>query len=561
MPFVTSKPKLKPGPKKSGTVRLKVVNRDTCKGVPIVPLHDIIVRVLTLAQTLSERTYYPYQVQFAYRVVQSLLLRDGKTLTALLSRQSGKTEVLSSLIAALLIIIPVLAKKYPNDWRFNLTDDTGRYRGFKRGIKIGIYAPIVSQAEIMFGRVKMFMETKTTKRILLELGLDLEVSNGDCVKLSHGSRLLCKTASINAKIEGETHDLLVLEEAQDIEDRKIKKSLMPMVASTKGSILMIGTATTRRCTFYDTIKKNERMELAGYCRDHFFYPHDICSRYNSLYKDFVEEQKVTIGEDSDEFRMSYGCEWVFERGMFLTQQQLFDPAVAQTTGPFSYIFDPLTIRNLDPRYSLVAGIDWGRDHDSTVVTVVAVDWNTPVFSGSSFADFTGNTAELYQRHLLSWKEWQGDNYEVQFEEIRSYLLSWGHRLVRVVTDSNSPGKPIYDRLAASFSSYPTEIVPFNFSPKVKSDGYRAYYSEICGKRFTFPAAKEVRTKHNYRRFVNEHLDARKNYKNGMMQVAHPDEKNAHDDYLDSAMLAVFGTLTPQLGTDIDFTENNVFFSR
>lgn len=545
--------------RKASALKLRVLNRETGSKFPVVPTHELCLRIVALAQTLSERTYYPYQVQFAYRIVQSVLLRDGKTLTALLSRQSGKSEVVSSLICALLVIIPILAKKYPNDWRFNMTDDGGRYRGFKRGIRIGIYAPKVAQSEIMFNRVKLFLDTESSKKVLSELKLEVVVSNGNTVKLSHGSRLICQTASINAKIEGETHDLLICEEAQDIDDRKIKKSLMPMVASTKGSIVMIGTASTKRCTFYDTIKKNERLEIAGHTRNHFFYPHSICSRYNSLYKDFVEEQKAIIGEESDEFKLSYDCIWIFERGMFVTQQQLLDDRVAQIAGPWSRIYDQVSAREIPWQYQFVAAIDWGRDHDSTVVTIGAVDWNNPVFSGEAYAGFTDNTAELFKRHIISWKEWHGDNYEAQFEEIKAYLLSWGPRLVRVVTDSNTAGKPIYDRLVASFSSYPVEIVPFNFSPKVKSEGYRAFYSEICGFRFTFPASAEVRKLNVYRRFVNEMLDLRKSYKNGLMCVAHPDEKHAHDDYPDSAMMMTHGTLTASVDGTIDFSENNPFF--
>lgn len=545
----------------TAAVRLRVLNKESGASVPKVPTHDLCVRIVTLAQTLSERVYYPYQVQLAYRVVKSILLRDGKTLTALLSRQSGKSEVLSSLICAILIIIPILAKKYPNDWRFNMTDDGGRYRGFKQGIKIGIYAPKAAQAEIMFGRVKSFLETDTCKKILKELGLEVLVSNGDTVRISNGSRLICQTASINAKIEGETHNFLVLEEAQDIDDKKIKKSLMPMVASTKGSIVMIGTASTKRCSFYETIKKNERLEMQGFERNHFFYPHSICSRYNSLYREFVEEQKATIGESSDEFKLSYDCEWLFERGMFVTHAQLFDPQIAMVNGPWSLIYDQNSARQLPPNYSLVAGIDWGRDHDSTVVTIVAVDWSAPVFSGEGFAGFSSEPSQLYQRHIISWKAWNGDNYEVQFEEIKSYLLSWGRRLVKVVTDSNSPGKPIYDRLVASFSAHPVEIVAFNFSPKVKSDGYRSFYSEICGKRITFPASEPVRKLEVYRKFVNETLDARKSYKNGLMQVAHADMKHCHDDFLDSAMLATYGTLSSGESGEIDVDSDNIFFSR
>lgn len=200
-----------------------VLNEETGAQYPVVPLSELVIGVVSLAQALAEKKFYPYQVQFAYRIVESLLLRDGAVITALLARQVGKTESLAAIISAILVALPLLAQRYPNDWRLNLTDNEGRYRGFRNGVRIGIYAPKLSQSEIMYNRVKLFMDTKTARRCLSEQNLEIEVSNGDTLRVSHGSRLLCQTASDKAKIEGETHHLLVLEEAQDIGEQKIKK--------------------------------------------------------------------------------------------------------------------------------------------------------------------------------------------------------------------------------------------------------------------------------------------------------------------------------------------------
>jgi hypothetical protein len=340
---------------------------------------------------------------------------------------------------------------------------------------------------------------------------------------------------------------------------KIKKSLRPMVASTKGTICMIGTATTQRCTFYDMIKLNERAELSGHKRNNFFYPHTVCSRYNSLYAEYIDQEKIKLGEHSDEFLMSYGCQWIFERGMFITPQVLFHHDIAQGGGSlFSIRYSPEMARKLPANYSVVAGIDWGRDHDSTIVTTVAVDFMNPLQTLHTMNEFGDFKIQLYRRHVIDWKEWLGDNYETQFEDIRQYLFSFGKRLSRVVTDSNTCGAPIYDRLVATFAAMDTEVMPFNFSPKVKSDGYKAFYAELCGRRVTFPADKSVRDSTEYRKFTHQMLDLRKSYKNGAMVVAHPDDKNAHDDYPDSLCLAVWGTLTSPNNYEVDFADENVF---
>jgi hypothetical protein len=64
-----------------------------------LPIEDICDRVVALAQVITEKQFYPYQVVLAHRIVEAMLLHEGDTITALISRQSGKglakgTEVL-----------------------------------------------------------------------------------------------------------------------------------------------------------------------------------------------------------------------------------------------------------------------------------------------------------------------------------------------------------------------------------------------------------------------------------------------------------------------------------
>jgi hypothetical protein len=546
-----------PAPPPAGrSARPRVLNESTSANLPLVPLQTLVVCILTLAQALCEKKYYPYQVQFAYRLIESILLRDGETVTALLARQSGKTDAIASVVAAILVIVPWLAKKYPNDWRLNLTDDDGRDRGYSRGIRIGIYAPRMDQAQIMFERVRLYLATKTARQVLLELRYTIDVSNGNTIKISNGSRSICESASEQSKIEGETHDLLIIEEAQDVSDIKVKKSLHPMVSSRNGTIVKIGTATSQRCDFYDSIKTNERTELAGGKQNHFFYPYTICERYNSLYRVYIEKEKVRIGEDSDEFQMSYGCRWLFERGMFITQEQLFHKDIALChTDLFSNLY-PFGLPTL-PQYSIVAGIDWGKMYDSTVLTLMAVDWNEPLESFIFKDAKVGETeVTLYKSHIINWEEWQGDNYEIQFHEICNKLLSLGSHLKRVVMDANTAGQPLFDRMESVFADRGVDMVPFNFHEKQKSDAYKSLYGAFCGKRITFPAAPAVRKFSAYRKFVHQMLELRKTYKKALMSVSHPDEKNAHDDYPDSLVLAHWGTLMPTTDAELTFSDSN-----
>jgi hypothetical protein len=543
-----------PAPKKS--FARKVLNAQNCDPTKQLNVHEICLRVVSLAQAMRERQFYPYQVELAYRIVESLLLHDSEVITSLMARQIGKTETLGGVVGAIAVALPWLAKLYPDDWHLNITDDKGVYRGYAFGVAIGIYAPRLDQSQIMFERVKSTLETDTSKKIFKEMNVSLEENNGNTIRLSSGSRILCESASEQSKIEGETHQLLIAEEAQDISDLKMKKSLHPMVSATGGTIVKIGTATIQKCDFYTAIRNNERMFLMTGKRNHFFYPYTVGIRYNSLYRKTVEREKLHLGEDSDEFRCSYKGEWIFERGMFVTSEQLFNRKVAQATGVWASRY-PQGIKHLLPHYSIVAGIDWGASYDSTVVTLMAVDWNNPLEQGQGYTPEGSYDYTHYQKHIIDWVEFVGDNYELQFGNIVQYLLSV-NKLRKVVTDSNTCGLPLYHRLVSVFGKTDIEISDFNFHAKLKSDGYKALYADICGKRLTFPAGNGYRD-HKYQKFVNQMLDLRKSYKNGLMCVAHPEEKGAHDDFSDSAMLAAWGANTASKWGQFEFSDHNPFF--
>jgi hypothetical protein len=254
--------------------------------------------------------------------------------------------------------------------------------------------------------------------------------------------------------------------------------------------------------------------------------------------------------------MSYKNEWIFERGMFVTMEQLFNNAVAQTNGIWAQRY-PTGVAHIPglKHYSIVAGIDWGASYDSTFITLMAVDWNNPLEEGEGYNTQGSYHYTFYRKHIIDWLEYVGDNYENQFWNVVEYLRKV-KGLKKIVTDSNTCGKPIYDRLVATFGSTDIEVQEFNFQPKIKSDGYKSLYGDICGRRLTFPAGNRD---HRYLKFVNQMLDLRKSYKNGLMIAAHPDEKNAHDDAPDSAMMAAWGANERSTFGEFQFNDANPFF--
>ena len=537
--------------------KMRILNGKNFDPTKQIPLGDVIHRIISLAQIMAEKRFYRYQVEIAYRLVESVLVHDGQTISALLSRQSGKSEVLANTLGALAVILPPLARKHPDSWHLNLTDDHGVDRGYATGIKIGIYAPRKDQSKIIYDRIRKAFLTDSTKKVLSELGIRLTESNGNRVITNYGSRILCESASEQSKIEGETHHLVVAEEAQDISDMKIRKSIMPMVSSLMGTVCMIGTASTKKCAFYEAIRINQQVQLATGLRNHFFFPYTVCQNYNSLYKGFIGQEKIRLGEHSDEFRLSYAGEWIFERGMFITPEMLFDSEVSMHTGLFSELYTPPLPPQLGKNYSIVAGIDWGACDDSTVVTLVAVDWNNPV-NALEYSGANGHhTTDTYRKHVIGFLEFQGDNYEYQYTQIMDYLSSMP-ALSKIVMDSTACGLPLFHRMQTEVALYDVEVEGVTFTLKSKSECFKNLHADFCAKRLTIPLGKEARRTTEHVKFVKQMTDLQKDYKGTYMAVAHPEEKGAHDDYPDSLCLAVWGGSTPAVSRVPSFSDENPF---
>jgi hypothetical protein len=180
----------------------------------------LVNMVYTFCLAYSGIELYPYQAQFAKRVIRSLLLNDGDEITALFSRQSGKSETLSIVTGGCAIILPVLAN-------LPMFVDDDRLAKFKLGIMIGVFAPSLNQAQIIFGRSKKRMGSDSAQEVMADPSIDVnfDVSNGQNVLLSHGSIIRCQSASDNANIEGDSYHLIIVDESQDVGNFKYLKSI------------------------------------------------------------------------------------------------------------------------------------------------------------------------------------------------------------------------------------------------------------------------------------------------------------------------------------------------
>lgn len=495
---------------------------------------DLVNRIYNFCEVYSGRVMYPYQGQFSKRIIRSVLENDGAELTALFSRQSGKTETVSITVGGLMIILPQLAN-------MPMFLEDPRLQMFKDGFWVGIFAPSQRQAQTTYNRMRGRMQCKEALAVLEDPDFRLEftTSNGQTVALSNGSFCTAISASDGSNIEGESFKFIICEECQDISNFKIRKSIHPMGAAYNATICKIGTATTYKGDFYEAINRNKAEFESGNLkvRNHFEYNYKVVMKYNPKYANYIEREKRSLGENSDEFRMSYNLEWIISRGMFIDLEKLEKECGDKYLERVSQ----------DLKATHVAGIDVGggssknrKEADSTVITIVEVDWNTPVIMETTTDEETGEDIVYlaYNTYLKDWCKISpevANDYEEQYHIIMDYLKNF--RLARVVIDATREAS-LGQRIKANLKC---EVWLFTFSSKSKSEIYKHLQTEINTGRARFPMGEDTKQTTEFKDFEQQLADLQKSYSGSFLVVSHPDERGAHDDFPDSWALAVWGT--------------------
>ena len=513
---------------------------------------ELVNRIYNFCEVYSGRVMYKYQTQFSKRIIRSVLENDGAEITALFARQSGKTETIAITVGGLMIILPQLAN-------MPMFADDPRLQMFKDGMWVGIFAPSQRQAQITYRRMKSRIQCKESMAILEDpdFRLEFSTSNGQTVALTNGSFVTAISASDGSNIEGESFKFIICEECQDISNYKIRKSIHPMGAAYNATICKIGTATTFKGDFYEAIQRNKKdyEEKKIKIRNHFEYNYKVVQKYNPKYAKYIEREKRSLGENSDEFRLSYNLEWIISRGMFVDIDQLEEDC--------GDVFLDRVDRDLVANHT--AGIDVGggsdkkkKDADSTVVTVVEVDWDNPVLMESSFNEET-QEEEIYLAYNTYIKDWLkigaeiAEDYEEQYAIIMDYLKHF--RISKLVVDATRESS-LGQRIRANVS-YDVEL--FVFSTKSKSDLYKNLDKEINSGRAKFPRSPDTVQTKEYQEFIQQMGDLEKGYSGSNLVVSHPPERGAHDDYADSWALALWGAREPGVVDNTETKDRNRVF--
>jgi len=415
--------------------------------------------------------FYPYQKALADIIIllsspSARLPGAGlkRRVAAVASRQSGKSTTL-------IMTILYLLDRYP-------------------GFKVGVFAPKEEQAKgIIFKGIRDNAETSDyyAKKIVRSSQTHLELSNGSLIK--------AQAASPTSKIMGQDLDLVILDEAQDIEDDKIRRDILPMLAARNGLMVMIGTASTKKCYLYESLRspvyETFKISLPEACAQ------------NPKYAEHVEQARMERGDDDVLFRTQYMGEWVLEKGMFIEKEDL------EKCESSDIMVEP---DSEEPRF---AGLDPACREDRSVLTIM---------------DQKGN--------IVKWLSFEGDEYPVQFAIIIPALKVWNVKYMCV--DSSGPQQAVYQMLRdmARQRGLGCIIEPRYFDPMNKHKMTVSLKRAIKNKEISYYTKEKCpeEMKSDWFRFKQEMVELEVAYKDYMMSASAPDKRGSHDDYFASACL-------------------------
>lgn len=351
--------------------------------------------------------WMPYQQRAAIRLFRVIVHQLCQVLTWLWSRQCGKTECLSVTIAAVCLFIfhqsvfkETLIEGLPGHDEIKMR--------FPRGLRVGIFAPKDESGDRDFGRIKPLIERIVRKHP--ELKITKSNESRMTVVMFPGldnERVLfhmeLHSAAPAANVESGTFDIIVCEEAQDIEREMMLSKIDPMRANTAGSRIDIGTVGDVHCQFDEDIDFNKQYAP----ENHLEIPYNIPIEENlgnGAYAKFVAQQIARYGEDSVEFRRKFKLERNYAVGMLAS----VDGFVKNWSAPREerWEHEPDTLPDF---VYVLASLDVANTNDSSVLKIFTCDWRPAALNADAVREPVV---------VLRWqKTYQDISYDVQFAQM------------------------------------------------------------------------------------------------------------------------------------------------
>lgn len=449
----------------------------------------------TWLKTYHNVELYPSQIEMSNAIIDAVMMGNGGEFPVEFSRQSGKTTILVYTVEYLIYIFKQV---------------------IGRGIRIGIFAPQKEQAKTDFDRLKdafFELEQKGVSISYKESNattLKPETPDGDVkpatLSFAGNNEVYIYPISKTSNPESKTLDLILIEEAQGVDDHKMKTAVFPMGASTNAPRILIGTAGYQICYFYRLLQKDQRFindyhKIFAERRERY----ELTGNEEELnYERYVNSEKLNLGEETDEFRSQYKLDWILGSGQFITLEEL-DKMVGDFSRAYTCMDAPC-----------FAGIDTAKMPDSTVVTILKDQGEN-------------------KKKLINWLKLSGDNYADQFEIIKQFLSNYKVEALAIDATGQGDFMPDMFERNTNWQNDKSGLYRVKFSLSSKDIIYKQL-AVVCREFLTTIPRIETKEAEEFRQQM---LDLQKEYKGEFLSCHHPDESYAHDDYCDSWALAEY----------------------
>lgn len=495
--------------------------------------HDITSKIIEFGKILTGLSLYKYQEEAIYAIIYSVITFSGDVKTMLFSRQSGKSEAMAFIVDTLCVLLPALGKIIPD------------LEQFSTGFRVGLFAPQSDQVQTTYSRAMTRINSANAEMVLSDPDIDVYLESTARLELSNGSYLAGQVASKQSKIESKTYDMVIVEEAQDVDDLIVSKSIEPMLSSTAGTLIKVGTTGMYKNHFWYEIQHNRQLDRRvsdHRIRNHFEFDYkriikDRRSQYEIDHRRFhlnyeadILRKKARWGEDSQSFKLAYSLIWDLESGMLLTDKE-FNGIINRKLG-FQMP------NNAD---YVVAGLDIGKSPAETVLTIARVFTLEEQF-------------EKPYKQVLAWVALGGMDYEAQHHTIMDYIVEFN--ISAIYADYTGVGRAVVDRLMYACGEY-VDITPYTFTAQSKSDMWFNFVSEIQTRHLIVPANKSVRSTTEFMKFEEQMKNCQK-YFNGAYMVCEKSD-GYFDDFVDScALMCMAANEEQKVDTEMEVLDNPLY---
>jgi hypothetical protein len=400
------------------------------------------------------RTFYPYQMEIAKAVLDSVLNHRGLTFSILLARQMGKNEI-SAIIEAYLL------------------------ECMEEGTIVKAAPTYKPQTINSYTRLLSMLERPLTRDHLWRAhGYIIGVSpTPQLARMQVGPRVMFLSASPDSHIVGATASLLLeVDEAQDVTVQKFNRDLMPMASTTNCTTVLYGTAWSDDTLLAQVKATNQELEELDGIRRHFQYDWRTLAALNPNYRAFVMREIARLGEDHLTIRTQYCLQTISGAGFLLSEPQRH-----LLRGIHSWLDRP----DEDDTDYYVAGLDVGGEsrpssphaqpshkRASTVLTIARVVWNE---------------LHLPCLHIVHQVQWTGKPYLEQYAQCVALCELWDIR--RLVIDKTGLGEGMASLLKAKLGE--DKVVPFHFTRQSKSKLTYQFLSFIDSGRLKMYSADDA----------------------------------------------------------------------